>query len=114
MKMPKISISGKFSIDPPQVPKFSISWHKLGGVFNNPTLFNYGNSLHGLGEDGAEAIIPLEKHTRWLDKIAERLSEKQGNTPIILQVDGKTFAQISVDSINSLTKQTGKLPIKLA
>ena len=49
-----------------------------------------------------------------IDKIAEKLSEKQGNTPIILQVDGKTFAQISVDSINSLTKQTGKLPLKLA
>lgn len=114
LKMPKISISGKFSINPPSVPKFSISWHKLGGVFDNPTLFNYGNSLHGLGEDGAEAIVPLEKNTQWLDKIAEKLSEKQGNTPIILQVDGKTFAQISVDSINSLTKQTGKLPIKLA
>ena len=114
LKMPKISISGKFSINPPSVPKFSISWHKLGGVFDNPTLFNYGNSLHGLGEDGAEAIVPLEKNTQWLDKIAEKLSEKQGNTPIILQVDGKTFAQISVDSINSLTKQTGKLPLKLA
>lgn len=114
LKMPKISISGKFSINPPSVPKFSIKWHKLGGVFDNPTLFNYGNSLHGLGEDGAEAIVPLEKNTQWLNKIAERLSEKQGNTPIILQVDGKTFAQISVDSINSLTKQTGKLPIKLA
>ena len=114
IKLPKISISGKFSINPPSVPKFSISWHKLGGVFDNPTLFNYGNSLHGLGEDGAEAIVPLEKNTQWLDKIAEKLSEKQGNTPIILQVDGKTFAQISVDSINSLTKQTGKLPLKLA
>lgn len=113
LKMPKISISGKFSINPPSVPKFSISWHKLGGVFDKPTLFNYGNSIHGLGEDGAEAIVPLEK-TPWIDKLAEKLSDKQGNTPIILQVDGKTFAQISVDSINSLTKQTGKLPIKLA
>lgn len=114
LKMPKISISGKFSINPPSVPKFSISWHKLGGVFDKPTLFNYGNSLHGLGEDGAEAIVPLEKNTQWLNKLAEKLSDKQGNTPIILQVEGKTFAQISVDSINSLTKQTGKLPIKLA
>ena len=70
--------------------------------------------MQGIGEDGAEAVVPLEKNTKWLDKIAERLYAKQGNTPIVLQVDGKTFAQISVDSINELTKQTGYLPLKLA
>lgn len=114
IKMPHIAISGKFSLNPPSAPKFSIAWNKLGGIFDKPTLFNYGGSLQGLGEDGAEAVVPLEKNTKWLDKIAERLYAKQGNTPIVLQVDGKTFAQISVDSINSLTKQTGYLPLKLA
>ena len=114
IKMPHIAISGKFSLNPPSAPKFSIRWNKLGGIFDKPTLFNYGGSLQGIGEDGAEAVVPLEKNTKWLDKIAERLYAKQGNTPIVLQVDGKTFAQISVDSINSLTKQTGYLPLKLA
>lgn len=114
IKMPRISISGKFSLNPPSAPRFSISWNKLGGIFDKPTLFNYSGSLQGIGEDGAEAVVPLEKNTKWLDKIAERLYAKQGNTPIVLQVDGKTFAQISVDSINALTKQTGYLPLKLA
>ena len=114
IKMPHIAISGKFSLNPPSAPRFSIAWNKLGGIFDKPTLFNYGGSLQGIGEDGAEAVVPLEKNTKWLDKIAERLYAKQGNTPIVLQVDGKTFAQISVDSINSLTKQTGYLPLKLA
>lgn len=113
LKMPNISISGKFSLNPIQVPKFRISWNKLGGVFDDPTLFSYGGSLQGLGEDGAEAVVPLEKNTKWLDRLAEMLNDKQGNRPIILQVDGKTFAQISVDSINALTRQTGTLGINL-
>lgn len=115
LKLPRISISGKFSINPPSAPKFSISWNKLGGVFNKPTLFNYGGSLQGIGEDGAEAVVPLEKNTKWLDRLATMLNEKQGGgRPIIMQVDGKTFAQVSVDSINALTRQTGNLPLKLA
>ena len=114
LKMPTIKITGKFSLSPLSVPKFSISWNKLGGIFDKPTLFNYGDSLQGIGEDGAEAVVPLEKNTKWLDRIADRLAAKQGRTPIIMQVDGKTFAQISVDSINDLTRQTGNLPLKLA
>lgn len=115
LKMPHLSISGKFSINPPSVPKFSIQWYKLGGVFDKTTLFPYGGgSIGGLGEDGAEAIVPLEKNTKWLDIIAEKLSSKQGgNRPIVLQVDGKTFAEISVDSINDLTRLRGSLPLKL-
>ena len=115
LKMPHFSVSGKFSLNPPSIPKFSISWYKLGGVFDKTTLFPYGNgSIGGLGEDGAEAIVPLEKNTKWLDIIAEKLSSKQGgNRPIVLQVDGKTFAEISVDSINDLTRLRGSLPLKL-
>lgn len=114
LKMPKISISGKFSINPPSVPKFSVKWNKLGGVFDKPTIMPYGNSLQGLGEDGAEAIVPLEKNTQWMDKLATMLSDRMGSdTPIVLQVDGKTFAQTSINSINQLTKQQGRLGLNL-
>lgn len=113
IKLPHFSISGKFSLNPPQIPKFSVSWYKLGGVFDSPTLFPYGGSIGGLGEDGAEAVVPLEKNTQWLDRIAEKLASKQSSTPIILQVDGKTFAKTSIDSINQLTKQTGSLGLIL-
>ena len=96
------------------IPKLSISWYENGGIFDKPTLFGYGNGmLGGLGENGAEAVVPLEKNTKWLDKIAERLAGKTGSTPIVLQVDGKTFAQISCDSINDLTRQRGSIPLKL-
>lgn len=114
LKMPHINISGEFSLMPPKVPKFSIDWYAKGGVFDAPTLFNNGGRLSGLGEAGAEAIVPLENNTQWLDKIADKLSSKMGGSqPIIMQVDGKTFAEISVDSINALTRQRGSLALNI-
>ena len=114
IKMPHFSITGSFSLNPPSVPKFGIQWYAKGGVFDSPTLFGYGKgSIGGLGEAGAEAIVPLENNTKWLDKIAERLAAKQGNTPIVLTVDGKVFAQTIIDSLNHRTKQTGSLELQL-
>ena len=117
IKLPHFSISGKFSLNPPSVPRFSISWYQRGGVFDNPTLFGYGGRIGGLGENGAEAIVPLENNLGWLDKLASMLDERMNNgggRAIVLQVDGKTFAEIAVDSINDLTKQTGSLPLRFA
>lgn len=113
LKLPHFSISGKFSLDPPSIPKFKVDWYAQGGVFDTPTLFPYGNgAIGGLGEAGAEAIVPLENNTKWLDRIAERL--QGGNRPIYLQVDGKTFAETSVETINQLTRQRGSLPLVIA
>ena len=113
LKLPHISISGSFSINPPSVPKFSISWYAKGGIFDSPALFPYGNGqIGGLGEAGAEAIVPLEKNTKWLDKIAERLGAGQ-SAKIVLEVDGKVFAQTAISSINDLTRQQGKLSLNV-
>lgn len=95
------------------IPKLSIKWNAMGGVFDKPTIVPYGGSLQGLGEAGTEAIVPLEKNTKWLEIIADKLAARQANTPIVLTVDGKVFAQTSIESINQLTKQTGKLGLAL-
>lgn len=116
IKLPHFSITGKFSLDPPSIPKISVSWYQKGGIFDDPTLFGFGNGmLGGLGENGAEAIVPLEKNTEWMNVLADKLSARMnaGGTPIVMQVDGKTFAQISVDSINQLTRQRGSLALNL-
>ena len=115
LKMPHLTITGSFSIAPPSVPKFSISWYEKGGVFDNTTLFGFGNGLlGGLGENGAEAVVPLENNLGWLDKLAGMLSERMGGgTPIVLTVDGKVFAQTAISTINQQTKQTGKLALNL-
>lgn len=113
LKLPHISIVGEFSLKPLSVPHFSISWYAKGGVFDTPTLFGYGSAIGGLGEAGAEAVVPLEKNTGWLDKIASRISNQIGDKPVIIQVDGKTFAQTSINCINDYTKTTGKLALNL-
>lgn len=114
IKLPHFSISGKFSLNPPQIPKFSVSWYQMGGVFDDPTLFGYGGKIGGLGENGAEAIVPLEKNTYWLDRIADMLASKMGgSTPIVLEVDGKVFAQTAISTMNDLTRQTGKLALNI-
>lgn len=115
LKMPHLSISGSFSINPPSVPKFAIDWYAHGGVFDKPTLFQYGNgSLGGLGEDGAEAVVPLENNLEWLNKLADMLGDRMGaNTPVVLSVDGKVFAQTAISTINQQTRQTGKLALNL-
>lgn len=77
LKLPKISISGKFSLAPPSVPKFSLKWFAKGAVMQSPTLFGgMGNTLFGGGEAGAEGIVPLEgKHMiPMADAIADRLN----------------------------------------
>lgn len=111
LKLPHFSIKGEFSLTPPKVPRLAVNWYAQGGVFEQPTLFNYGgNNIGGLGEAGAEAIVPLENNTKWLDKIAEKLSSSS-QKQIVLQVDGTTFAKIACDSINDLARQQGSLPL---
>lgn len=120
-KLPKLK-TPSFSIKPSgwsvgdllkgSIPKLSVSWNAVGGVFERPTIVPYGNTLQGLGEAGAEAIVPLENNTEWLDKIANKLSAKQ-NTPVVLNVDGKVFAQTAINTINANTKQTGSLQLNI-
>lgn len=121
-KMPKLK-TPKFGITPEGwkvgdllegvIPKLSIKWNAEGGVFTKPTLTTYNGTLQGLAEAGAEAIVPLEKNTEWLDKIANKLIAKQNNTPIVLNVDGKEFARTSINTINNYTRQTGSLGLNI-
>ena len=63
IKMPKISISGKFSLNPPSVPKFGISWYSKGAIFKRPTVLGgmgVGDAHNGIGSN-AEAILPINQ-----------------------------------------------------
>lgn len=45
------------------IPKINIDWYKEGGIFSSPTIA-------GIGEAGAEAVVPLNKFWDKLDNIA--------------------------------------------
>lgn len=66
IEMPHFSISGRFSLDPPEVPHFSIDWYKKAMnsayMLNGATIFGAsGGHLLGGGEAGSEMIIGTNK-----------------------------------------------------
>jgi len=61
LKMPSFSMSGKFSLNPPSVPKIGIKWNAEGGILDEATIFGrMGSTLLGAGEKGPEAIAPID------------------------------------------------------
>lgn len=62
LKMPHISISGDFDLNPldgdgVSAPKFGIDWYASGGIATGP-------SVVGVGEAGDEAILPLSNKSK--------------------------------------------------
>ena len=54
------------------IPHFGVSWYAKGGIVDGATLI-------GAGEAGKEAIIPLERNTEWISKVAAEMSNQQSN-----------------------------------
>lgn len=61
IKLPHFRKTGSKTIGPLTVPTFGVSWYKKGAIFNKPTLFNTPYGMKGVGEAGAEAVLPIEK-----------------------------------------------------
>ena len=97
LKLPHPSISGHFSLNPPSVPHFSISWYKSGGIMTQPTVFGAsGNTLLAGGEAGAEAILPLKAfYDRLGDMLDKKLDALTGGTVVYVYVtmDGDVVAE---------------------
>lgn len=84
LKMPKISMEGKFSLVPPSVPKFSIKWNKEGGIFKNPTVLPTLAGLQGFAEPstGGEVIMPLNRLPKLMAEAMDQVGS-QGSDIII-------------------------------
>lgn len=70
----------------PQIPKLA-----LGGIVNRP-----GRGVPAIiGEAGAEAVLPLENNTEWMDILADKIGG--GTITIPITLDGKRIATYIVD-----------------
>ena len=118
-KLPRFNISGG---EAPwgfggkgSLPSIDITWFAKGGILTKPTIFGMNsNGLMGGGEAGKEAVLPLNERTLGMiadhimstvkDKIIVNV-EQPNPQPIILNIDGKTFAQLIVGYVSDAQAQ---------
>jgi phage-related protein len=101
IKLPKVNITKKTGLFGLEYPSFSVSWNAKGGIFDSPTIFNTNKGFQGVGEAGAEAILPLD--TLWsemsknFDRQTQTLAKLNNNnnqqTTLVLQLDGREVAR---------------------
>ena len=78
IKLPHVRVSWKK--DPffgkVDIPSFGVEWYAKGGILDGAQLFGrMGNSFLGGGEAGQEAVLPLERHTQWMDTLADKVRD---------------------------------------
>jgi hypothetical protein len=83
----------------PMIPRLA-----KGGVVQEATLAM-------IGENGSEAVVPLENNTDWIDKLAEQIGSRGGsNQPmqITVQIGEEKIVTKMIDLINEKTQMSGR------
>lgn len=95
IKLPHFSITGKFSISPPSMPKITVDWYKRAYedpvLFTSPTVLPTANGYKGFGDGaGAEVVIGL-------NRLQEMMGQAVGvtNNITIVQQPGQSPAQLA-------------------
>lgn len=88
------------------VPRLPVPQLATGGVVSQPTLAM-------IGEDGKEAVVPLENNTEWIDKLAAKINASTGDgnkQPIQLtvQIGEEKIASQIINLINEKTQMSGR------
>lgn len=97
IKLPHFSISGKFSLNPPSIPKFKVSWYAKGGILTSPTIFGMGqNGLLGGGEAGHEAVLPIDLLRRYIRE------ENSANNTILAKMIRDALSELQIVAENNV------------
>lgn len=98
--IPGVNIKKLSTLDVPKLAR--------GGIVDRATFAE-------IGENGREAVLPLENNTGWMDMLADRISARNAApTKVVLALDGKELGYATIRNINDITKATGNLPLVLA
>lgn len=98
LKVPRITSSGKFSLNPVSAPSFGINWNAEGGIFTRPTVIPTMAGLQGFAEQrtGGEAILPLN---RLSGIIADAMSQYGGGGDTIVIKEMVVRDETDIDKI---------------
>lgn len=107
LKLPHVSITGKFSLAPPSVPHFSVEWYKKamngGMILNGATIFGMdskGNFLGG-GEAGSETIVGTAS---LLKMIKQAVYDAVGPLILVSRELAKASAELGYVTYNGFAK----------
>ena len=111
IKMPHFTIKGSFSLNPPKVPSFGISWYAKAMdepyILNNATIFGASNGkLLGGGERGSEVVVGTEK-------LMDMISGAVGGQNITINVYGaegqnvNDLAEVIAVKLENMTRRRG-------
>lgn len=68
-----------------------------------------------IGEEGKEAVMPLENHTGWITDLAQKINQQGGSkaTSLALAIyfRSRKLAEYVIQDINQITKEKGQCPI---
>lgn len=96
------------------IPNLSVQWFAKGGIMDGAQIFGgAGGKLFGGGEAGREAVLPLDRNTGWMDRIAERVVQRIGtegdvNVTIPIYLDGKLITTEVIRRLRSQARKDGQ------
>lgn len=108
LKLPHLSITGGFSLVPPSVPKFSVSWYakamKNGMILNNPTIFGMmDGKLLGGGEAGSETVVGTNS---LMSMISKAVGQSSPTINMTINAQDQNVYQLADLVIDRLVQQT--------
>lgn len=99
IKLPHFSVSGKFSLNPPSIPKFGVKWYDKGGIFSSPSII-------GVGEKRPEFVGALDD----LKAIVAEVIDKKGTgTGGGVLITGNTFVVREEADIKKIARELDKM-----
>ena len=113
IKLPHFKLTGSFSLVPPSVPKLSVEWYAKGGIFTRPTIFPTASGYKGVGEAGAEAVLPIDRLQGYVTEAIVRSTPQQDLTPLVnaieelanrpidIGINGRRFARATARDTDS-------------
>lgn len=93
IKLPHFSISGKFSLSPPSIPKFGVEWYDKGGIFSAPSII-------GVGEKRPEFVGALDD----LKTLMREVIDERGGVGSGVLITGNTFNVRDEEDIESVAE----------